>query len=143
MMGRPKGSRNQTRKLVHRSDYLARYEPMHPLADSTGYVLEHRMLAWDAGVLTDPSMHVHHIDGDKHNNDITNLQAMTEADHHRLHISESAVVENQYGIFPLTKGECIIDGCDQLAATRGWCNGHYIRWRRSGSPFGTASERAS
>ena len=29
---------------------------------------------------------VHHIDGDKHNNDITNLQLMTRAEHARVHL---------------------------------------------------------
>lgn len=31
--------------------------------------------------------HVHHIDGDKTNNDISNLRLMDAADHHREHMS--------------------------------------------------------
>lgn len=142
-MARPRGVRNPTRKRVKRGPYFARFEPMHPLADSTGYVLEHRMVAWELGILTDPTMHVHHRDGDKTNNDPQNLEAMTQSEHHSHHIAEAGVIENQYGIFPVSEGACLIDGCERDAATRGWCNAHYIRWRRSGDPLGPSVERAS
>ncbi len=140
-MARPLGSRNATRMRVKRGDYFARYEPMHPMAMADGYVLEHRMIAWDAGILTDPSHHVHHIDHDKTNNDPSNLEALTPTAHALHHIEDAGIVENQYGRFPLSEGDCLIDGCDRPAATRGWCNGHYIRWRRSGDPFGCSTWR--
>ena len=28
---------------------------------------------------------------------------------------------------------CSVDDCDRVAVTRGWCQGHYLRWRRTGS----------
>lgn len=28
---------------------------------------------------------------------------------------------------------CSVDNCDRVAVTRGWCQGHYLRWRRTGS----------
>jgi hypothetical protein len=31
---------------------------------------------------------------------------------------------------------CSIDGCDQPVKARGWCNPHYGRWKRYGSPTG-------
>lgn len=34
----------------------------------------------------------------------------------------------------MDKGTCSIDGCDHPAITRGWCNAHYLRWRRGGDP---------
>lgn len=32
--------------------------------------------------------------------------------------------------------ECCIEGCGRGAAARGWCRGHYQRWRRYGDPLG-------
>jgi hypothetical protein len=29
---------------------------------------------------------------------------------------------------------CSVDGCDQPLSKRGWCNKHYLRWYRHGSP---------
>lgn len=31
---------------------------------------------------------------------------------------------------------CSIEGCDQPVKARGWCNPHYGRWKRYGSPTG-------
>ena len=35
----------------------------------------------------------------------------------------------------VTDAICIIDGCDNATAARGWCWKHYGRWRRHGDPF--------
>lgn len=137
-MGRPVGSRNATRKKVERGEYLAIFEPAHPLAMADGYVLEHRMVAWDAGILTDPADHVHHRNRHaKHDNRIENLKAMPPSDHHRHHIAEAGAVENQHGMFPLHAETCSIEGCGSPVRARGWCNRHYLRWRRSGDPLGS------
>lgn len=58
-------------------------------------------MAWDAGLLTDLSMDVHHRDHDKQNNDLTNLEVMEKSDHHRQHIAEAGFVTNQYGVWPV------------------------------------------
>lgn len=31
---------------------------------------------------------------------------------------------------------CAVDGCSKAASKRGWCNAHYLRWRRHGAPTG-------
>lgn len=72
LRGKPKG-------------YSSRYRPGHPLADRSGYVLLHRLIAWEAGILTDRSLEVHHIDEDTTNNDPRNLEALTNLEHNRRH----------------------------------------------------------
>ncbi|NQD41439.1 hypothetical protein [Glutamicibacter halophytocola] len=54
------------------------YKPDHPLANTgreyPGYVLEHRMVAWDAGLLTDPALQVRHINKIPSDNRLENLK---------------------------------------------------------------------
>lgn len=80
--------------------YVEIWEPTHPLAFSTGYVLEHRKVMWDAGLLTDPADHVHHIDHDKQNNDVINLVVMSSEDHSAHHAAENGYIKNQHGTWP-------------------------------------------
>ena len=80
-----KGARNK--KGVGRVLSLGYYEvfqPTHPLAKKNGYVREHRMIAWDAGILTDPSMEVHHVNEIKTDNRLENLKVMTKEEHTSL-----------------------------------------------------------
>ena len=60
--------------------------PDHPRADSKGYVHEH-ILVMEAhiGRLLDTHEVVHHIDGVKGNNSLSNLELMTDIEHRRLH----------------------------------------------------------
>lgn len=74
-----------TKRRIGATGYVDIYEPDHPLARRDGYVLEHRKILWDQGVLVDPSLHVHHRNGDKQDNRVENLQVLTVADHTRLH----------------------------------------------------------
>lgn len=80
-----KGSRNK--KGVGRVMSLGYYEvfePNHPLAKKNGYVKEHRKIAYDAGLLTDPSMEVHHKNGNKLDNRRENLELMSASDHQSI-----------------------------------------------------------
>lgn len=79
-------------RRVVRGGYITVWDPDHPLARADGYVFEHRKVAWDAGLFSDPSMHVHHINGQVDDNRVKNLQALTAAEHqavHHLHDVES------------------------------------------------------
>ena len=40
----------------------------------------------------------------------------------------------------MPKPSCSLDGCDKLAAKRGWCHMHYLRWYRTGD-VGEAAPR--
>jgi hypothetical protein len=71
--------------------YRILWMPDHPLARANGHVAEHRLVAYEAGLLTDLTDEVHHINGIKDDNRIENLQVMTRAEHMRLHrLAESA-----------------------------------------------------
>ena len=65
--------------------YVDVWAPGHALARRDGYVAEHRKVAWDHGILNDPSDHVHHLNGDKQDNRAENLEAVDAATHQRQH----------------------------------------------------------
>ncbi len=69
--------------------YYQLFEPTHPLANKSGYVLEHRKIAWDAKLITNPSLQVHHINGVKDDNRIENLEIITASEHTTLHTKGS------------------------------------------------------
>ena len=68
--------------------YISLYRPDHPLAQADGWVREHRLIAWDAGLLTDPTMEVHHINHVRDDNRLENLEAKTVSDHRKEHGAE-------------------------------------------------------
>ena len=35
------------------------------------------------------------------------------------------------------KKQCKLDTCEKAAYRKGWCNAHYMRWRRTGDPLGS------
>jgi len=60
--------------------------PDHPYATKNGYVLFHRVIVENkiSRLLTRLEI-VHHKDGDRHNNNISNLEVMLRSDHSRMH----------------------------------------------------------
>lgn len=58
----------------------------HPNADKFGYIFEHRLImSKHLGRPLLSSEHIHHKDGNKLNNDISNLEIITLEEHSRLH----------------------------------------------------------
>lgn len=82
---------------VNARGYRIVYDPEHPLAMADGYVYEHRKVAWDEGLLTDPNLIVHHRNGDRGDNRIENLEVKAQGVHVREHVEERGYVDNQYG----------------------------------------------
>lgn len=110
-------------------------KPDHPLAHADGYVAEHRMVAWDAGILTDPTMDVHHVNHDGLDNRLENLNPVEPRRHRQAHAMEDGTT-NQYGHFPAVQGRiCDVDGCQLPVRCRHWCTAHYTRWTRRGDPL--------
>ena len=75
-------------KIVKKGEYLYAVVPEHPKANKYGYVLAHRVIMENKlGRILEKGEVVHHLDGNKHNNDPSNLQLMTNQEHSKQHRS--------------------------------------------------------
>lgn len=79
--------------------YVYIWCPDHPLAQADGYVAEHRMVAWDAGLFSDSQLAVHHRNGDRTDNRLENLEPIDGSSHALRHAEERGTAANQYGIW--------------------------------------------
>ena len=68
--------------------YIAVYAPDHPFKNKKGYVLEHRLvMEKKIGRYLKPEEVVHHINGNRMNNKVTNLQLFpNNGEHTKDHI---------------------------------------------------------
>ncbi len=58
----------------------------HPNCTANGYVREHRLLMEEKmGRYLTPEEIVHHVDGNPYNNDIKNLELMSQVEHSKIH----------------------------------------------------------
>ena len=74
------------KKEVRKGDYLYAVVLGHPKATNRGYVLYHRIIMENhIGRSLVSTEVVHHRDGNKHNNKISNLELMDAIEHRRLH----------------------------------------------------------
>lgn len=73
--------------LVASNGYvLVRVGTDHHLADVRGYAYQHRLVAEEKlGRRLEPGEIVHHIDGNRENNDPANLEVCTDVAHHLVH----------------------------------------------------------
>lgn len=73
-------------KIVSKGDYNYAVVKGHPSATRHGYVLEHRIVMENyLGRLLNANEIVHHIDGNRKNNQISNLEVHDKAIHSRSH----------------------------------------------------------
>ncbi len=121
-----KGVRNKSReRIVNNQGYIQIFEPNHPTANKIGYCLEHRYMAWNAGLLTDIKYIIHHKDGDKKNNSVENLECMKNSLHTTLHHKGKNRPRSN-------SVECIYEGCSNITSSKyGLCTKHYrLQWQR-------------
>jgi hypothetical protein len=81
-----KGSNWKGGRFPDTAGYILVWSKEHPQADSKGYVREHRLVYEEyhkCCIL--PMIDVHHIDGNKQNNDINNLMPLSRREHGRIH----------------------------------------------------------
>lgn len=74
-------------RCIGSNGYMRLHRPGHPLADGNGYVYEHRLVAYGAGLLPDEPgrLHVHHINGNRLDNRVENLAVLTPEEHGEEH----------------------------------------------------------
>ena len=74
---------------IHSSGYIMAYVPDHPRATAEGYLHEHVVIMERAiGRYLEPDEVVHHINRDKTDNRLENLQLMKRSEHSRMHLIE-------------------------------------------------------
>lgn len=82
---------------IDRCGYWAIRMPEHPAANC-GYVFEHRLLMErEIGRYLTNNEIVHHINEDRKDNRLENLQLMTVSEHNRLHALEMPRKNGKYG----------------------------------------------
>ncbi len=73
-------------RLIRSNGYVTIWCPDHPNAHKDGRIYEHQLvMEKHIGRYLRSDEVVHHIDGDKSNNDINNLMLLTNSEHAKLH----------------------------------------------------------
>lgn len=79
------------KKLVSKGDYYYAVVKEHPNATKYGYVLAHRIIMENhLGRILNCNEIVHHVNHDKKDNRIENLEVMTDKEHATLHSTEQS-----------------------------------------------------
>ena len=74
-----------SRKLDKNIGYVRVYCPMHPMANTWGYVYEHRLIMESlVGRFLNKDEHVHHINGKRWDNSPENLQLLLSSEHSKI-----------------------------------------------------------
>ena len=73
----------------HNKGYILAYAPKHPHAHKDGYVMLHTVLMErQIGRYLEPNEEVHHINHDRADNRLENLQLMDKHEHRSMHMKE-------------------------------------------------------
>jgi len=84
----------KVKKIISKGDYQYALVSNHPNATKNGYVLLHRILMENhLGRLLNPTEVIHHINGNKRDNVLSNLKLMHYREHVGLHSRCKLMVE--------------------------------------------------
>lgn len=121
-----KGTRNKNRKEVINDGYLSVFEPTHPAAGRNGYVRVNRMVAYDAGLLTDLADEVHHRNQNKLDNRLDNLEVLSKAGHATITTPKGSKRPRRQTV------RCFYPECaTETGSKYGLCVPHYkLQWDR-------------
>ena len=73
-------------RILHQGRYYLVLKPNHPKADSKGYVREHRLIMEEyLGRYLNSNELIHHLNGNKLDNRVANLELISRSEHIKLH----------------------------------------------------------
>lgn len=97
----------QITRFYNDNGYVSFLDREHPLSSSQGKVYYHRhVMSLHIDRWLESHEYVHHIDGDRSNNNIENLKLTNSSEHAREHIYESM------NVIPIKERECL--GCGKV-----------------------------
>lgn len=92
--------------------YILLKDKNHPLSSNRGFVLEHRKVWFDHNGKIPDGMVVHHINGDRTDNRIENLEILTCSQHMKKHYAEGNKLRESNGTKQYIELTCAICGTD-------------------------------
>lgn len=104
--------------FVLKSPKTQGYSPAHHTARKIAYLIEQRKKICEI-CGSEKNIDVHHRDGNYHNNSSDNLMNVCRSCHLKLHRKP--------------KDTCVI--CGKPTKGHGYCNKHYLRWKKYGNPL--------
>ena len=102
------------------------YAPNHPFPSRDKHVRRsHLVMEKYLGRYLSKGEHVHHINEDKSDDRIENLSVVSPQEHCRIHLAHRIRVRKI----------CSVLGCGKPHEARGYCNAHYLMFKKHNDPM--------